>query len=242
MLDDARPAGVTELHIGELHLRVEDHSTNSYASAIAGYAMHITGSVSMPTGTNPIVDGRIAYGGGDIGWQAYGDNNGSGIGPMVGYLYWQDEPDTGRINYTTANNASDITYDPLTGQTFVPGTSVRNAVDAHVLRLGISGKAKLGEMFDITGTIAGVPYAKVGGTVGIDDPTFSVAEYPGPAQDPYGGELGNISSIRSSTAVASLSSALERSCGVAYPQPSKAASAAAYARSTSSWPDCGAVA
>ncbi len=51
-----------------------------------------------------------------------------------------------------------------------------------------------------------------------------------------------ISSIRDSMAAARSSSLWERSCGVAYPQPSKAASAAAYARSRSSPPDLGAVA
>ncbi len=50
-----------------------------------------------------------------------------------------------------------------------------------------------------------------------------------------------ISSIRSSIASAMRSRARARSCGVvSQPQPSKAASAAAYARSTSSLPDIGA--
>jgi len=44
-----------------------------------------------------------------------------------------------------------------------------------------------------------VPYAKVSGTVGIDDPTFSTAVYAGPTQIPYGANFGNISSIRAST-------------------------------------------
>lgn len=186
-------------HIGELHLRVEDHSTNTYASAIAGYSFATSGTVTTPSSTDAIIDGHIAYGGADLGWNTWGDNNGSGIGPMVGYLYWQDEPDTGRFNYTTAESAADITYDPNTGQTFLPGDSTPNSINAHVLRLGISGKAKLGEIFDVTATIAGVPYAKVGGTAGIDDPTFSITEYGGPAQPPYDlTNNGNISSMRSS--------------------------------------------
>ena len=186
-------------HIGELHLRIEDHSTNTFATAIGGYSMALTGDVSTPSGVSPIMDGHVAYAGADFGWNAWGDNNGSGIGPMVGYLYWQDQPDTGRFNFTTANSAADITYDPNTGQTFLPGDSAENSIDAHVLRLGISGKAKLGDMVDVTATLAGVPYAKVGGTAGIDDPTFSTAEYGGAAQPPYDlTELGNISSIRSS--------------------------------------------
>jgi hypothetical protein len=186
-------------HIGELHLRIEDHATNTFATAIGGYSMVINGTVSTPSGTDAIVDGHVLYGGADFGWNTWGDNNGSGVGPLVGYLYWQDQPDTGRFNYTTATSSGDIAYDPTTGQTFLPGDSAPNTIDAHVLRLGISGKAKLGDMFDVSGSIAGVPYAKVSGTAGIDDPTFSLTEYAGPAQPPYDlTNNGNISSIRSS--------------------------------------------
>lgn len=186
-------------HIGELHLRIEDHLTNTFATAIGGYSMALSGNVSSPSGNNPIMDGHVLYGGADLGWNAFGDNNGSGIGPMVGYLYWQDQPDTGRVNYTTAESAADISYDPNTGQTFLPGDSAPNSIDAHVLRLGISGKAKLGDMFDVTATVAGVPYAKVGGSAGVDDPTFSISEYGGPAQAPYDlTNNGNISSMRAS--------------------------------------------
>jgi hypothetical protein len=186
-------------HIPELHLRIEDHSTNTYASAFGGYAAVINGTVSTPSGSFPIADGQILYGGADIGWSPWGDNNGSGFGPMAGYLYWKDAPDTGRFNYTTAETAADITYDPATGQTFLPGGSAENSIEAHALRLGFSGKAKLGEMFDVTATIAGVPYAKVGGTAGIDDPTFSITEYAGPSQPPYNlTHNGNISGMRSS--------------------------------------------
>jgi hypothetical protein len=186
-------------HIGELHLRIEDHSTNTFATAIAGYSIAINGDVTTPTGTYPISDGEVLYGGADLGWNVWGDNNGSGIGAMVGYLYWKDAPDTGRFSYSTANSASDINYDTGTGQTFLPGDSTPNSIDAHALRLGVSGKAKLGDFFDVTATVAGVPYAKVGGTAGIDDPTFSIAEYSGAAQPPYDlTESGNIASIRSS--------------------------------------------
>lgn len=186
-------------HIGELHLRIEDHSTNVYASAIAGYSMVLKGTVWTPSGSDPIADGKVMYGGADLGWNMWGDNNGSGFGPMVGYLYWQDQPDTGRFNYTTATSAADISYDPTSGQTFLPGDSAPNMIDAHVLRLGVSGKAKFGDMFDFTASIAGVPYAKVGGTAGVDDPSFSIAEYGGPSQAPYNlAHNGNISSMRSS--------------------------------------------
>ena len=44
-------------HIPELHLRIEDHSTNTSASAIAGFAAVVNGTVSTPSGAFPIVDG-----------------------------------------------------------------------------------------------------------------------------------------------------------------------------------------
>jgi hypothetical protein len=50
----------------------------------------------------------------------------------------------------------------------------------------------------VSGEVAAVPYALVGGSVGVDDPTFSTAAYAGQTQDPYGSQTGNISSMRSS--------------------------------------------
>jgi len=187
-------------HIGEMHLRIEDHSTNTYAKALAGYSVAISGDYSGPLVSGTTSDGQIGYIGADLGWNAFGDNNGSGVGALVGYQYWNNSPNTGRNSFTTATSAADITYDPATGQTFVPGDSAPNHVDIHMLRLGVQGKANLGGFFDITAELAAVPYSKVSGVVGVDDPTFSTAEYAGPAQLPYASVAnGNIASIRSST-------------------------------------------
>lgn len=186
-------------HIGELHLRIEDHSTNTYAQALGGYSITTSGSYAGSLTSGTISDGHVGYAGADIGWNALGDNQGSGAGPVLGYLYWQDTLNTGRNNYTTASSAGDIVYDPATGQTFVPGASAPNNIDMHLLRLGIQAKAKLGEFFDVSAELVGVPYAKVSGNVGVDDPSFSLAEYAGPSQLPYSSVAnGNISSIRSS--------------------------------------------
>ena len=68
-----------------------------------------------------------------------GDHNGSGFGPLVGYMYWQEAPDTGRFNNTTATTGSDVTYNPTTGQTDVPGNSSPNEIDTNLLRLGVLG-------------------------------------------------------------------------------------------------------
>jgi hypothetical protein len=185
-------------HIGEAHLRIEDYSSNVYAKAFAGYSFRSDGTFSTPSGGGSIVDGTVAYAGADIGWNPWGDGAGNGVGFLAGYQYWRDEPDTGRFNFTTATSGSQIGIDPLTGQTTLPGDSAPNSLSAHMLRLGVQGKAKFGNFFDITAEVAAVPYAKVGGTVGVDDVTFDTTVYGGPAQFPYGGSLGNISGMRSS--------------------------------------------
>jgi hypothetical protein len=183
-------------HIPEAHLRIEDHSSNVYVKGWGGYAAVINGTLASPFST--ISDGSIGYAGADIGWNVFG-SEGSGAGFLAGYQYWRDAPDTGRYNYTTATSADDIIYDPVTGQTFLPGNSAPNYLDAHMLRLGIQGKANFNNFIDFTAEIAAVPYAKVGGQMGVDDPSFDCTVYCNPAQAPYGpAEFGNISSMRSS--------------------------------------------
>lgn len=184
-------------HIGEAHLRIEDYTSNVYAKAFVGYSFRTDGTVTSPSGSGSITDGTITYWGADIGWNPWGDGNGSGVGFLAGYQYWRDEPDTGRFNYTTATSASNITYDPVSGQTFVPGDSAPNSLNAHMLRLGVQGKAKFGNFFDISAEVAAVPYAKVGGTVGVDDVVLDNSVYAGAVQYPYSGS-GNIVGINSS--------------------------------------------
>lgn len=185
-------------HIIETHLRIEDHSSNVYVKGWAGYAAVVTGTVTTGLGSDPIADGVVGYLGGDLGWNAFGQD-GTGIGVLAGYQYWRDAPDTGRFNYTTATSAADIVYDPVTGQTFLPGSSAPNSLSAHMLRLGVQGKANFGNFIDVTAELAAVPYAKVDGQMGVDDVAFDSSVYGGPAQPPYSGtNTGNISFIRSS--------------------------------------------
>ncbi|MEO6012776.1 MAG: hypothetical protein ABIQ30_04220 [Devosia sp.] len=175
-------------HIGELHLRIEDHSTNSFVKGNVGYSIASIG----PT------NGQVSYIGGDIGWDPIGDSKGSGAGFLVGYQYMKDATG-GRTNYTTLNGGDAVTTDPVTGATTIGGFSTANSVNVQVLRMGVQGKAMLGDYFDISGEIAAVPYANVSGTVTPEDPTFSTAVYAGAAQFPYSGVAnGNISSMRSS--------------------------------------------
>ncbi|MEP7241643.1 MAG: hypothetical protein ABI697_12225 [Devosia sp.] len=173
-------------HIGEAHLRIEDHSTDTYASAIGGYAFKLDGTFDDPNDTGSISGGHIGYLGADIGWNSWGNHNGSGIGPLVGYMYWNDSPNTTRSGFTTAESASDITFDPTTGATGVPLDSKPNNIDIHMLRLGVQGKGDLG-FADITGSLAAVPYAKVNGVLGNDATSTT-----------YTGGLGNIDTIKAS--------------------------------------------
>lgn len=186
-------------HIGELHLRVEDDMTATWGQAMVGYSMAISGTFDGPF-PGDIGDGSVGYAGADFGWKALDDGKGNGIGGLIGYLYWNDSPDTGRNNFTTATSADDITVIPGTGQTILPGDSAPNHIETHALRLGVEGKAKFGDIFDIRAHVAAVPYAKVAGVVGADDPSFNDDVWVGPAQFPYGdeGATGNISGMRSS--------------------------------------------
>jgi hypothetical protein len=183
-------------HIGEVFLRLEDDATATWAHAYGGYSMIVEGEADGVA----IGDGDIGYIGADFGWKALDDDKGSGAGLFAGYLYWLEAPDTGRTNFTTANSSDDIAYDPLTGQTIVPGDSAPTRLDIQALRLGVSGNAKLGEFFDIRAEVAAVPFATVSGHVGVDDITFDDSVYNGPAQPPFGGggANGNISTIRAS--------------------------------------------
>lgn len=182
-------------HIGEVFLRLEDDATATWAQAYGGYSMIIEGEADGVS----IGDGNIGYVGADFGWKAIDDGQGNGAGLFAGYLYWLEAPDTGRTNFTTAESSADIAYDPLTGQTIVPGDSAPTHLDIQALRLGVSGEAKFGDFFDIRAEVAAVPFATVSGHVGVDDITFDDSVYGGPAQPPFGGsENGNISTIRSS--------------------------------------------
>lgn len=185
-------------HFGELHLRVEDHSTNSYAKGMIGYSIASTGTYTAPLETGPITDGHVTYAGADFGWGAVGDNQGTQAGFLVGYQYWQEALNTGRNNFTTAESAGDIGFNQDTGQTLVPLDSATNSLDVHALRVGVQGKAQIAGFIDVTAEVAAVPYAKVNGVVGIDDPEFDDSVYTDPAQAPYGAVDGNISEIRSS--------------------------------------------
>jgi hypothetical protein len=139
-------------HIVELHLRIDDHTTDFYLKGLAGYAAAIHSSYSTPAtgGTMESQSGNIGYAGADIGMTPVGTDN-FRFGGFVGYQYWNDSPDMGRENFTTVSGGGD---------------SEVNNLHYNMLRLGLTGTAKLGDKFDITAEAAVIPYASVGGTYG----------------------------------------------------------------------------
>ncbi|MEO6396473.1 MAG: hypothetical protein ABIO40_11245, partial [Devosia sp.] len=173
-------------HLGELYLRVEDHSTNSFAKAVAGYSMLVQGNYEDPfNGVGTVDDGYIGYAGADFGWNPFGNNAGSGAGFLVGYMFWNDSPATERASYTTQLASDPVAYNQETGETFLPYDSSPNNIDIHMMRLGVQGKADLGGIIDVEGELAAVPFAKIDGIIGADETTTTLTP------------LGNIASIKS---------------------------------------------
>jgi hypothetical protein len=153
-------------HTGELHLRIDDHSTDSYVKAHAGYSAAILGTYDIDGVTGDVSGGEVGYAGADFGWYAASDGKGSGAGFLVGYQYLNDSPRTERDNYAVVSDASDIQWDDQTGVWSFGVDGVERHIDVHALRLGVSGRAKVGDMFDITAEVAAVPYANVSGQLG----------------------------------------------------------------------------
>lgn len=150
---------------GELHLRIDDQASRSYVKGLAGYSAVITGDYSNPfSKSGDVVDGNVSYIGADYGWNTFGDGRGSGVGLFAGYLYWNDSPRTNRSNFVTAESASDLTVNS-DGSINFPGDSYETWLETQSLRLGISGRAKFGEIFDLSGELAAIPVSKVQGTV-----------------------------------------------------------------------------
>jgi hypothetical protein len=168
-------------HSVEAHIRVEEDATRTYAKGWAGYTAVITGEYTDPYGSAPVSDGVLGYAGADFGWNAFGDGKGTGMGAFVGYNYWNNSPRTGRANYTTATSAADITWNNQTGVWSLPGDSVDDKIELHMLRLGLSGKAEINDFFDISAEVAAVPFATINGVMGghAGSSTGDLGPYPG---------------------------------------------------------------
>ncbi len=154
----------------EGHLRIDDNSSNTYAKGVAGYSIVISGDYSGDNGVGAVVDGKVAYAGLDLGWNAFGSNeDGMQAGVLAGYMFWNDSPNTTRGNFTTATSAADIGFDRDTGATLIPFDSAPNDLNIHALRVGVQGRAELGDIVDVNVELAGVPFAKINGTLGAHE-------------------------------------------------------------------------
>lgn len=151
----------------EAHFRIDDASTKTYVKGLGGMAFQTTGTATDSTGTSAVSNGKIQYLGADIGYSLLGDaKSGATFGPFAGYMYWNDSPNTYSDNYAAVSSAADVSYDQSNGQTSFAGSSSPNDINLNMLRLGLSGKANLGPMFDISGEVAAVPYARITGVLG----------------------------------------------------------------------------
>ncbi len=150
-------------HTLEAHIRIEDDATSTYGKAWAGYTAAITGTYSDPYDSADVVDGVLGYAGADFGWNAISDNKGTGAGFFLGYNYWNNSPRTARANYAEVGS---IDYDEDTGIWSIGGASVDDRIELNMLRLGVSGKAKLSDQFDISAEVAAVPFATISGVIG----------------------------------------------------------------------------
>jgi len=152
-----------QTHIGELHGKIEDLSTQTYVAARGGLGLHTTGTYDISPASAGAIgrNSNIGYAGADFGWLPLGTmDNGFAAGGLIGYHYWKDAPDIGTGQYATAFDGA---FNPTaTGQ-------ARDDFDIHALRLGVKAQAEF-DQFDIQAEVAAVPYAHVTGTLGGSSP------------------------------------------------------------------------
>ncbi|GLQ55149.1 hypothetical protein [Devosia nitrariae] len=152
-------------HSGEAHFRIDDDSTQSYVKGYAGYAFLMEGDYSTTVSSGSIANGRLGYVGADFGYMPFGNEVGS-VGGLIGYLYWNDSPNAGRNSFTAADSSADIAWTEGSPFYNLGFDSEANNLDIHALRLGLTGRAEISDMIDITAEVAAVPYAHVSGNLG----------------------------------------------------------------------------
>ncbi|WDR02807.1 hypothetical protein PSQ19_00785 [Devosia algicola] len=147
-------------HIGELHGKITDLSTQTYVNAIAGLGFSTSGTYNIAPASSGNIgpNSSIGYAGADFGWLPFGNMDGGvAIGGLVGYQYWKDAPDIGQGTYAASFDAG--------GNPASYGTA-KDDFDIHALRLGVKMQADLSDQFDVQAEVAAVPYAWVTGSLG----------------------------------------------------------------------------
>ncbi|HEV7344718.1 MAG TPA: hypothetical protein VGN60_03690 [Devosia sp.] len=165
-----------QTHIGELHGKIEDLSTQTFVAGRAGIGLHTTGTYDIsPAAAGDIGNSsRIGYAGADFGWLPFGTmTDGFAVGGLVGYHYWKDAPDIGTGQYALAFDGA--------GNPTALGQA-RDNLDIHALRLGLKGTADF-EIFDIQAEAAWIPYAHMTGALGGSAP--NAYNIPGIASPVY---------------------------------------------------------
>jgi len=155
-------------HIAEAYLRLNDRATDTYLKAYGGYSGLISGNYSNTAApsSGAIIDGRVAYAVADFGYQPFAweeGGNRANFGGIVGYQYWNDAPDMGRGNFAMIDAASDISWDPGTGEASYGEDSTINSVNINALRLGVAGDVDFGAI-NLSAELAAIPYAMISGT------------------------------------------------------------------------------
>jgi len=152
-------------HSGEFHFRIDDDSTSSFLKGYAGYGFHMQGDYTTTVDSGSIANGRLGYAGADFGYTPFGNEVGS-IGGLIGYLYWNDSPNTGRNSFAVAESSSDIAWTSGSDFYTLGFDSQANNLDIHALRLGITGRTEINDLIDVSAEVAAVPYAHVSGNLG----------------------------------------------------------------------------
>src|SRR5690606_33094591 len=124
---DADLGSADTAHAGELHLRIDDYSSRSYAKALVGYSVAVTGAKDDFKDDGTVADGQLGYAGADIGWNAFGDGKGSGPGVFAGYHYWNDSP---RASFVASPPGAND-FDPETGEIMFTADRTRSDLAVH---------------------------------------------------------------------------------------------------------------
>lgn len=148
-------------HILEGHLRIDDDYTSTFVKGQAGYAIATTGDYDGPglTGDNSFEGGQIGYAGADFGYTPFG-NETFRLGGLVGYQFFRESPDRNRLDVESLDG-----------------------LNIHALRLGLTARADINDMFDIEAEAAIMPYAYASG---------SSAEYPSTTQNIQGVDVNRM--------------------------------------------------
>jgi hypothetical protein len=152
-------------HIVEGVLRIDEPATGWYGKGFGGYSAVISNDFTTPSGSGHLNSGEIRYYGADLGWRALG-NESLSSGGFIGYQYWNDSPDMGRENFVGPSG----------------GDSKPNKIEYHMLRLGLTTKANIADMFDVEAEVAAIPYTLVNGQYGaFVHPAYAPGVTPGSA-------------------------------------------------------------